>query len=88
MCCIYSPELYKAIRKEPIQMIRLLIKKAVLYDDKIEVFYNIPGQERPDEFDAHQVFCFHEECFTYECGGWQYTKKGGKTYAMMLRLFI
>lgn len=30
------------IYKEPIQMIRLLVKKIVLYDDKIEVFYNIP----------------------------------------------
>ena len=66
-------------------MIRLLVKKIVLYDDKIEVFYNIPGQDRPDGQEAHQAFCFHEQCFTYECGGWQYTKKGGKTYEMMLR---
>lgn len=80
--------IYKAIRKEPIQMIRLLVKKIVLYDDKIEVFYNIPGQDRPDGQEAHQVFCFHEQCFTYESGAWQYTKKGGKTYEMMLRLFI
>ena len=32
--------LNKALRKEPRQMIRLLVKKIVLFDDKIEIYYN------------------------------------------------
>ena len=32
--------LFKAIRKEPAQLIRMLIKKVIVYDDKIEIYYN------------------------------------------------
>ena len=32
--------IFKAIKKEPKQMIKLLVHHIVLYDDKIEIYYN------------------------------------------------
>ena len=51
----------KAIRQEPAQLLKLLIKKIVLYDDKIEVYYNTTDRKRPDEEDTHQAFSFYTE---------------------------
>ena len=48
----------KAIRKEPAQIIKLLVKEAVLFEDRIEVYYNIKDR-RPDGDDTHQAFCFY-----------------------------
>lgn len=50
----------KAMRKEAALMIRMLIKEVVLYNDKIEIYYRYTDRKRPDEEDAHQVFCFYE----------------------------
>lgn len=56
-----------ALKKEPRQMIRLLIKQIVLYDDKIEIYYNFTDKKRPEDID-HQVFSFYsthyEESFS------------------------
>ena len=56
----------KAIKKEPTQMIRLLIKRIVLFDDKMEIYYNTSDRNRPDEEDTHQAFSFYKEIFSYE----------------------
>ena len=48
----------KAIQKEPTQVIKLLVKEAVLFNDRIEVYYNI-NERRPDGDDTHQAFCFY-----------------------------
>ena len=50
----------KAMRKEAALMIRMLIKEVVIYNDKIEIYYRYTDSKRPDEEDAHQVFCFYE----------------------------
>ena len=56
----------KAIKKEPAQIIRLLIKRIVLFDDKIEIYYNTTDRIRPGEEDTHQAFSFYKEIFSYE----------------------
>lgn len=69
----------KAIHKEPAAMIRLLVKKIVLFDDKIEIYYNMSERNRPDE-DTHQAFSFYTEDFVYDNRAWWHTVKGnGKT---------
>ena len=56
----------KAIKKEPAQMIRLLVKRIVLFDDKMEIYYNTTDRNRPGEEDTHQAFSFYKEIFEYE----------------------
>ena len=52
----------KAINKEPHLMIRLLIKEIILYDDKVEVYYNFIDKKQPDDLE-HQAFCvYSKEC--------------------------
>lgn len=77
----------KAIRKEPAQMIRLLVKKIILFDDKIEIYYNMSERNRPDE-DTHQAFSFYTEEFTYDSRAWWYTVKGGGARKMKIVLFM
>ena len=77
----------KAIRKEPAQMIRLLIKQIILYDDKIEIYYNT-SERRPDGEDSHQAFCFHTETFCYENMAWWFSTKGGSTTNIEVSLLI
>ena len=52
----------KALKKDPRLMIKLLVKEIILYDDKVEVYYNCIDKKRPDDLD-HQVFCvYSQEC--------------------------
>ena len=52
----------KALKKDPRLMIKLLVKEIILYDDKVEVYYNCIDKKRPDDLD-HQAFCiFREDC--------------------------
>ena len=50
----------KCTKKEPLQMIKLLIKEIILYDDKVEIYYNYIDKKSPDEFE-HQAFLFYTE---------------------------
>ena len=77
----------KAMREEPSQMIRMLVKRIVLYDDKIEIQYNTTERIRPDE-DTHQVFCFYTEKQHYENRGWWHTVKGGGECEIEVNLLI
>lgn len=45
------------IKKDPLPMITLLIKQVILYNDKIEIYYNYTDTKRPD--DEHQAFLFY-----------------------------
>jgi len=52
-----------SLKKEPQLMIKLLIKEIILYDDKIEIYYNyIDNKKRPDD-DNHRAFCFYSGYF-------------------------
>ena len=50
----------KALKKEPRLMIKLLVKEVILYDDKVEIYYNCIDKKRPDDLD-HQAFCIYRE---------------------------
>ena len=77
----------KAIRKEPAQMIRLLIKE-IVYDDKSEVYYNTSERTRPDGEDTHQAFCFYTETFCYENLALWFTMKCGSITNIDVSLLI
>lgn len=47
-----------AIQNEPLPMITLLIKKVVLFNDRIEIYYNYTDTPRPD--DDHRAFSFYK----------------------------
>ena len=49
----------KVIKKAPNLMIKQLIDKIILYDDRVEIYYNYTNK-RPDEED-HQAFLFYSE---------------------------
>ena len=53
-----------SIKKSPSQLVRLLVKRVVLYDDRIEITYNYTNNQRPDD-DDHRVFCFSHEKITH-----------------------
>lgn len=46
----------QALKDEPKMLINLLVKEIVLYDDKIEIYYNTPATKSPDE---SQGFLFY-----------------------------
>ena len=45
------------IKKEPISMIKFLIKQIVMYNDRIEIYFKYTDTKRPD--DDHQAFSFY-----------------------------
>lgn len=59
-----------AIKKNPKQMIRELVKKVVLFDDKIQIYYNLTDNKRTekgtDGEQADQSLCFYKgvRCFS------------------------
>ena len=55
----------KAVEKDPALMIKTLIKEIILYDDKIEIYYNYTKNKSPDD-DDHRGFCFYEEIVELE----------------------
>ncbi len=77
----------KAIHKEPSQMIRSLVKKIIIFDDKIEIYYNISEGSKPDE-ETHQAFSFYTEEYTYNNHAWWYTANGGESTKIEVVLFI
>lgn len=52
----------KALEKEPRLMIRLLVKEVILYDDRVEIYYNCIDKKGPDDLE-HQAFCMYRQSF-------------------------
>ena len=50
----------KALKKEPRLMIKLLVKDVILYDDKVEIYYNCIEKKGPDDLE-HQAFCIYRQ---------------------------
>ena len=48
----------KAIKSDPSTMIRILINKVILYDDKVEIYYKYTNNLKPDD-NNHQAFSFY-----------------------------
>ncbi len=82
-----------ALKKEPKQMINLLVNHIILYDDKVEIYYNYTDKRRPDD-DDHQVFLFYSETFekTYSYEKFKFYINENKTYyfgvKMQVELYI
>lgn len=49
----------EALKLEPKLLINYLIKEIVLYDDKIEIFFNSPNNNNPD-YDSRGCFLYSE----------------------------
>lgn len=76
----------KALRKEPRQMIRALIREIVLYDDKIKIYYNYTERKRPDG-ETRQVFCVYTEKITYDMKAW-WTKLNEEKKSFIVQMFF
>ncbi len=50
----------KALKKEPRLMIKTLVKEVILYDDKVEIYYNCIDKKKPDDLD-HQAFGIYRQ---------------------------
>jgi len=62
-----------SLKKEPATMLKLLIDKIVLYDDKIEIYYNyITNKKKPDGDNNHQAFCLYKGTFTTIINSYKY----------------
>jgi len=78
--------LRKTLRKEPKQMIKLLVRKIILYDDKVEIYYNYVDKKGPDDFE-HQVFSFYTEDMKFHVNDLKYKEQNFTLY-LTLELFI
>ena len=47
----------KCIKKEPLQMIKLLVKEIILFDDKVEIYYNYIDKKVLMNLNI-RIFCF------------------------------
>lgn len=64
-----------ALRKDPRPMADALIKKVVLYNDKIEIYYNYTNMKDPDETDNHRDFIFYTCTKSFVIDQRKYDKK-------------
>ncbi|NCA92884.1 hypothetical protein EOM82_06525 [bacterium] len=54
-----------AIKKERKPLLDLLLRQAIQYNDKIEIYYNYTSNKSPDEFER-QGFCFYTITKSFE----------------------
>ena len=75
-----------ALREEPRQMLRLLIREIILYDDRVEIYYNYTDNKRPDG-DDHQAFCFYEKAIPIDAAPFGFGYDRINTY-MHIKLLV
>ncbi len=63
-----------ALRKEPRPMVDALIRKVVLYNDKIEIHYNYTNMKDPDGTDDRRDFVFYTCNKTFEIDTHKYDR--------------
>jgi len=52
------------LKKDAKQLLKLLIKKIILFDDKIEIYYNyVETKKKGPDDDNHQDFSFYKDTF-------------------------
>ena len=74
-----------AIKKEPRQLISALIKEVVLYNDKIEIYYNDSDSKKPDGDDDRRTFIFYECEKSFEI---ERTKFGAEPLKLTYHIFL
>ena len=78
--------LRKTLRKDPKQMINLLVRKIILYDDKVEIYYNYVDKKSPDDLE-HQSFSFYTEEMQFNIKDLKYKEQNFILY-LTVELFI
>ena len=61
----------RTVKENPKPMIEKLIKRIILYNDRIEIYYNYADRRTPDD-ESHREFCFYSfntKIDTYRLGG-------------------
>ena len=76
----------KALKKSPALMIYALVNKVILYDDKIEIYYNYTSEKGTDEND-HQPFLFYSEKLFIPIKDYSYNNKN-RNLILDARLFV
>ncbi len=71
-----------ALKKDSQSMIDALIKKIILYNDKIEIYLKYTNTKRPDDSDDHQVFLFYSFSKSYEI----FKSGGGHSYKITFEI--
>ena len=77
----------KCIKKDPQQMVKLLVKEIVLYNDKIDIYYNFIDKIGPDDF-VHQAFSFYSMEFIVDMKEDCTIKKERYHLKILLNLYI
>lgn len=65
----------EALKKEPRLMVDTLIKKVILYNDKIEIYYNYTNGTNPDRTADHRGFIFYTCKKSFSLDRWTFDKK-------------
>jgi len=73
-----------AIKKEPRQLISALVKEVVLYNDKIEIYYNYTDSKKSDG-DDRRTFIFYECEKSFEI---ERTKFGAEPLKLTYHIFL
>lgn len=76
--------LHEALRKDAKLMVDRLIKEVILYNDKIEIYYNYTDTKRPDG-DSHRVFSFYTCTKSYEI---DQHKIGCNSYTLIFEIIL
>lgn len=66
-------------------MIRLLVEKVVVYDDKVEIYYRFKSDKRPDG--EHQVFFVCVKEFAFADSVW-WDPYGRRQNGLTVELFV
>ena len=67
-------------------MINLLVRKIILYDDKVEIYYNYVDKKSPDDLE-HQSFSFYTEEMQFNIKDLKYKEQNFILY-LTVELFI
>lgn len=51
------------LKKQPVQIIKILVSEILLFDDKIEIYYNYVDKKRRPDDENHQVISLYTETF-------------------------
>ena len=58
--------LLSALKKEPQLLVDSLVKKVILYNNKVEIYLKYSDRKRPDDKENHQAFIFFNIVKSYE----------------------
>ena len=78
--------LRKAVKNEPKQMLKLLIKKIILYDDKVEIYFNYVDNKEPDDFE-HRALSLSTEDMEFYVNDLKYKQQNFMMY-LTVKTFI